>query len=165
LPRYHFVVTWQDRVREYGNTEGTILQDEEEARRFAARIIRELKQAGEHDDPELYMVVKDAEGREVFTLSFRTILSHLLSPTPFRSHACACSVWSVEVECQRIWAAMLSFLLFYLPLAGGGEEPVAAGISVMARANASIAIFQVPFSPFSILNQLPWMVLSLTVTE
>jgi hypothetical protein len=70
LPRYHFVVTWPDRVREYGNTEGTILQDEEEARRFAARIIRELKQAGKHDDPELYMVVQDAEGREVFTLSF-----------------------------------------------------------------------------------------------
>jgi hypothetical protein len=70
LPRYHFVVTWRDRVREYGNTEGTILQDEEEARRFAARIIRELKQAGEHDDPELCLVVKDAQGREVFTLSF-----------------------------------------------------------------------------------------------
>ena len=52
----------------------------------------------------------------------------------------------MEVECQRIWAAMLSFLLFYLPLAGGGEEPVAAGVSIMARANASIAIFQVPFS-------------------
>jgi hypothetical protein len=34
-----------------------------------------------------------------------------------------------------------------------------------ARANASIAIFQFPFSRFRILNQLPWMVLSLTVTE
>jgi hypothetical protein len=67
LPRYHFVVTWRDRVREYGNTEGTVLQDEEEARRFAARVIRELKQAGEHDG---CMVVKDAQGREVFTLSF-----------------------------------------------------------------------------------------------
>ena len=70
LPLYHFVVTRRDSVREYGNTEGTILQDEEEARRFAARIIRELKQAGENDDPEICMVVKDAEGREVFTLSF-----------------------------------------------------------------------------------------------
>jgi hypothetical protein len=70
LPRYHFVVTWRDRFREYGNSEGTILQDEEEARRFAARVIRELKEAGGHDDPELRMVVKDAKGREVFTLSF-----------------------------------------------------------------------------------------------
>jgi hypothetical protein len=51
LPRYRFVATWRDRVREYGNTECTILQDEEEARRFAARVNRELKQAGEHDDP------------------------------------------------------------------------------------------------------------------
>jgi Domain of unknown function (DUF6894) len=66
----HFVVTWRDRVREYGNTEGTVLQDEQEARRFAARLIRELKQAGEHADPELCRVVKDAQGREVFTLSF-----------------------------------------------------------------------------------------------
>jgi hypothetical protein len=70
LPRYRFVVTWRDRVREYGNTEGTILQNEEEARRFAARVIRELKEAGGHDDPELGMVVKDAQRREVFTLSF-----------------------------------------------------------------------------------------------
>ena len=54
----------------------------------------------------------------------------------------------------------------YLVLAGGGEEPAAAGgASIMARANASIAIFQFLFSRFSILNQLPWMVLSLTVIE
>jgi hypothetical protein len=57
--------------------------------------------------------------------------------------------------------------LFYLLLAGGGEELVAAGGASITptRANASIAIFQVPLSPFSILNQLPWMVLSLTVIE
>jgi hypothetical protein len=70
LPRYHFVLTCRNRVREYGDTEGTILQDEEEARSFAARGIRELKQAGEHDDPELCMMVKDVQGREVFALSF-----------------------------------------------------------------------------------------------
>jgi hypothetical protein len=75
---------------------------------------------------------------------------------------------------KRIWAAMLSFLgrsmrppLLYLALVGGGEEPVAAGGASITppRANASIAIFQFPFSRFSILNQLPWMGLSLTVTE
>ena len=32
------------------------------------------------------------------------------------------------------------------------------------RATASIAIFQFPFSRFRILNQLPWMLLPLTVT-
>ena len=51
--------------------------------------------------------------------------------------------------------------------AGGGEELAAAGGASItpARANASIAIFQFPFSRFSLLNQLPWMVLSLTVSE
>ena len=48
--------------------------------------------------------------------------------------------------------------LFYLLLGGAA----AGGASIIARANASIAIFQVPFSRFSILIQLPWMVLSLT---
>jgi hypothetical protein len=43
LPRYHFVVTWRVRVREYGNTEGTFLQDEEEAGRFAARVINSVQ--------------------------------------------------------------------------------------------------------------------------
>jgi hypothetical protein len=56
--------------------------------------------------------------------------------------------------------------LFYLLLVGGGEEPAAGGASITpARANASIAIFQFPLSRFRILNQLPWMVLSLTVSE
>jgi hypothetical protein len=44
---------------------------------------------------------------------------------------------------------------FYLLLAGGGEEPGAAGESIMARANASIAIFQLPFSRFRILTSCP----------
>src|SRR6202046_598364 len=53
---------------------------------------------------------------------------------------------------------------FYLPLAEGGEELVAPGGGSIrpTPANASIAIFQVPLSVFSILSQLPWMVLSLT---
>ena len=44
---------------------------------------------------------------------------------------------------------------FYLLLVG--EEPAETGGASItpARANASIAIFQVPFSRFSILNQLP----------
>jgi hypothetical protein len=56
---------------------------------------------------------------------------------------------------------------FYLPLAEGGEELVAPGGGSITPtlANASIAIFQVPLSVFSILSQLPWMVLSLTATE
>jgi hypothetical protein len=77
----------------------------------------------------------------------------------------------LRAECRLVDArrtvAGLAVLLFYLLLAGVGEELAAAGGASIApaRANASIAIFQVPFSRFSILNQLPWMVLSLTVTE
>ena len=72
----------------------------------------------------------------------------------------------IRGDCRYSSPSCCQPFLFYLLLAGGGEEPVAAGgASMMARANASIAIFQVPFSRFSILNQLPCMVLSLTVTE
>ena len=45
-----------------------------------------------------------------------------------------------------------------------GLAAAAGGASKPARANASIAIFQFPLSRFRILNQLPWMVLSLMVT-
>jgi hypothetical protein len=43
--------------------------------------------------------------------------------------------------------------------------PHTQGAIASGRANASIAIFQAPFSRLSILNQWPSMVLSLTVTE
>jgi hypothetical protein len=52
----------------------------------------------------------------------------------------------------------------YLPLLGAGEALVGAS-KAPERANASIAIFQVPASGFSILNQFPWIVWSLTITE
>jgi hypothetical protein len=68
VPRYHFVVKWPDRERD--DPEGTVLQDEEEARRFAVRIIRELKENGGYDEPDISMVVRDDQGKEVLTLSF-----------------------------------------------------------------------------------------------
>jgi hypothetical protein len=68
VPRYHFVVKWLDRERD--DPEGTVLQDEEEARRFATRIIRELKESGGYDEPDAFIVVRDDLGKEVFTLSF-----------------------------------------------------------------------------------------------
>jgi hypothetical protein len=46
-----------------------------------------MKQAGEHDDPEICMVVKDAEGREVFTLSFWTISYPVSTSFPLTEHA------------------------------------------------------------------------------
>ncbi len=55
----------------------------------------------------------------------------------------------------------------YLLASGVCEGLAAAGEASMSpgRATASIAIFQFPFSRFRILNQLPWMLLPLTVTE
>ncbi len=43
--------------------------------------------------------------------------------------------------------------------------PSGASSIAPARAKASIAVFQEPPSRFSILNQFPWMVFSLTVSE
>jgi hypothetical protein len=42
----------------------------EEARRFAARIIRELKESGGYDESDVFIVVRDDRGKEVSTLSF-----------------------------------------------------------------------------------------------
>jgi hypothetical protein len=55
----------------------------------------------------------------------------------------------------------------YLLSVGAGEGLGEIGGASMTpgRATASIAIFQFPFSRFRILNQLPWMLLPLTVTE
>jgi hypothetical protein len=61
-------VKWPN--REYDDPEGAVLQDEEEARRFAARIIRELKESGGYDESDVFIVVRDDRGKEVSTLSF-----------------------------------------------------------------------------------------------
>jgi hypothetical protein len=61
-------VKWPD--REHDDPQGTVLQDVEEARRFAIRMIRELKERGGYDDSDIYMVVRDDQRKEVFTLSF-----------------------------------------------------------------------------------------------
>jgi hypothetical protein len=53
----------------------------------------------------------------------------------------------------------------YLLSVGAGLGEIGGASMTPGRATASIAIFQFPFSRFRILNQLPWMVLSLTVTE
>jgi DNA mismatch endonuclease, patch repair protein len=65
------------------------------------------------------------------------------------------TVW--ECECSNPARLRRLATSDYLLLAGGGEELAAAeGSSVLsARANASIAIFQVPFSRLRILNHLP----------
>ncbi len=71
LPRYHLVIRWPD--REHLDPDGTGFPDAASARRYAERVIRELKESGDdYDDPELLMVVTDGDGNEIFSLPFKT---------------------------------------------------------------------------------------------
>jgi len=46
------------------------LPNEEAAHAFAQRSIRELKEAGDYDDPGLMMVVKNNTGQQLFSIAF-----------------------------------------------------------------------------------------------
>jgi hypothetical protein len=70
LPRYHFIIRWPD--HEHADPEGTRFPDVAAARRYAERVIRELKVGGgDYDDPELLMVVTDGAGNEIFVVPFK----------------------------------------------------------------------------------------------
>ena len=70
LPRYHFAIRWPG--REHSDPVGTRFPDVVSARRYAERVIRELKDAGgDYDDPDLLMVVSDGADNEIFTMPFR----------------------------------------------------------------------------------------------
>jgi hypothetical protein len=69
-PRYHFVIRWPD--HDHVDPEGTRFPDVGAARRYAQRVIRELKEGGGYGDADLLMVVTDGEGNEVFTIPFRS---------------------------------------------------------------------------------------------
>ena len=72
--RYHFVIRWPD--REHLDPHGARLPDVAAARRYADRVIRELKESGgDYDDPELLMIITDGDGNEILTIPFRTTAS------------------------------------------------------------------------------------------
>jgi hypothetical protein len=69
LPRYRFVIRWPD--HQHLDPEGTRFPDDAAARRYAERVIRELKEAGgDYDHSELLMVVTDDDGKELFVIPF-----------------------------------------------------------------------------------------------
>ena len=68
MHRYFFAIRRDG--EEYPDTTGTLLLSEEAAHAYALRIIRELKEAGGHDNPALTMIVKDAAGKTVFSIPF-----------------------------------------------------------------------------------------------
>ena len=67
MSRYFFSVRWPDRV--HGDMLGTLLTDDA-ALAHAIDIIRELKQAGEYNDPRIMMIVRNEKLRTVLSLPF-----------------------------------------------------------------------------------------------
>jgi hypothetical protein len=68
--RYHFILRWPD--TEHGDEEGMLLPDDASARTYAEHVIRELKEDGGYDDPELCMIVRNEAGTQIFVIPFET---------------------------------------------------------------------------------------------
>jgi len=68
MPLYYYVIQFRD--HQHIDQEGTWLPDDGAARDHALRIIRELREGGGYDDPDLAMIVKDESGRELLRLPF-----------------------------------------------------------------------------------------------
>lgn len=68
VPRYFFAIQWSD--HEHDDNDGTSLRNDAAAVKHAYRIIRELKEAGGYDDPELKMIIKNEAGTVIHTIPF-----------------------------------------------------------------------------------------------
>jgi len=68
MPRYFFTIRWPD--HEDNDRLGTPLPDDAAALNHAIRIVRELRQGSEHDDPGLMMIVKNEMLKTVLSLPF-----------------------------------------------------------------------------------------------
>jgi hypothetical protein len=68
MPRYFFSIRRPE--REDDDQLGTSLPDDAAALIHATRIIGELRQGGEHDDPGLMMIVRNETLKTVLALPF-----------------------------------------------------------------------------------------------
>ena len=66
--RCFFSVRWPD--HEDDDTNGTLLSDEAAALGYADRLVRELKEGGGYNDPELMVIVRDGTQRVVLSIPF-----------------------------------------------------------------------------------------------
>jgi hypothetical protein len=74
FPQYFFVIRWAGEV--YDDPFGTSFPSAADARDYAHRVIRELKAAGDFDEPDLKMIiVKNELGKTVFTIPFAEALN------------------------------------------------------------------------------------------
>jgi hypothetical protein len=68
MPWYSFTAVWPD--GKSGDARTTNLTDHDAASRYARLIIRELKQRPEFLDPNLQMIVRDADGEVIHVIPF-----------------------------------------------------------------------------------------------
>jgi len=68
VSRYFFNIRWRD--REDSDRLGTSLPDDAASLDHAIRIIRGLRQSGEHEDPGLMMIVRNEILKTVLSLPF-----------------------------------------------------------------------------------------------
>ncbi len=67
-PCYFFVIQWPD--RQHDDRYGILLLSDADALAYANRIIRELKETTGFDDPELKMVVRNANDDVIHIIPF-----------------------------------------------------------------------------------------------
>jgi Domain of unknown function (DUF6894) len=72
VQRYFFDVRSSD--HEDDDTNGTLLSDNAAALNYADRLIRELKEGGRYNDPNLMVIVRD--GMKKFVLSIPFLAAH-----------------------------------------------------------------------------------------
>jgi hypothetical protein len=68
MPWYTFTAVWPDGVLDDART--TNLPGHDAAGRYARLIIRELKERPDYGDPQLKMIVKDADGDVIHVIPF-----------------------------------------------------------------------------------------------
>jgi hypothetical protein len=68
VPKYFFALRLPD--GEQDDFHGTVLPNDNEAKAYAGRVVRELKEGGGYDDPATEMIVKNETGRTLFRLCF-----------------------------------------------------------------------------------------------
>ena len=71
MPNYYFVVQWPDRT--VNNPGWTILPDDAAATAYARRLIRELKLTGGYDNPDLTLLIQNAERQTIASIPFRDV--------------------------------------------------------------------------------------------
>jgi hypothetical protein len=73
VPQYVFVIQWAG--EEHDDPFGTSFPSDADARDYAHTVIRELKAAGDFDEPGLTIIVKSELGKTVFTIPFAGALN------------------------------------------------------------------------------------------